>query len=108
MRDGVAVTTAIRNAVRYGYIPFMLLGINGLAAYLAAQGASKLWLVGLIAAAVGCSFAAERVLPYRDDWNSPMEDAGRDTAHALVNETLVLSSVAIIPFLAAVTPFPSW
>lgn len=108
MRDGVAVTTAIRNAVRYGYIPFMLLGINGLAAYLAAQGTSKLWLVGLIAAAVGCSFAAERVLPYRDDWNSPMEDAGRDTAHALVNETLVLSSVAIIPFLAAVTPFPSW
>lgn len=49
--------------VRYGYVPFMLLGINGAAIALAASGAPKWSLVALILFAVVCSFAAERALP---------------------------------------------
>jgi len=94
--------------VRWGYVPFMLIGINGAAAYLGVVGASELWAVALIITAVACSFAAERMLPYREEWNSPIEDAGRDTAHAVVNEAFILASVAVIPVLAAVMPFHAW
>ncbi len=93
------------SVIRYGYVPFMLIGINGAAAFLAARNSSELWLVGLIVVAVGCSFAAERILPYRREWNDGLDDAGRDTAHAFVNESFILVSVAAIPLLAAVTPF---
>lgn len=91
----------LKSVVRYGYVPFMLLGVNGAAMALAASGASKLWLIGLLLAAIGCSFAAERVLPYEAEWNSPAGDGGRDVAHAGVNELLLLISVGIIPVLAA-------
>jgi sterol desaturase/sphingolipid hydroxylase (fatty acid hydroxylase superfamily) len=93
--------TLIRPVIRYGYMPFMLLGVNGAAIALAASGASKLWLIGLLLAAIGCSFAAERALPYEAEWNSPTGDGGRDVAHAGVNELLLLVSVGIIPLLAA-------
>ncbi|MBE1565066.1 sterol desaturase/sphingolipid hydroxylase (fatty acid hydroxylase superfamily) [Nonomuraea africana] len=82
----------------------MLLGINGAAIALAAAGAAKLWLLALLLVAVGLSFAAERVLPYEPDWNTSQGDAGRDAAHSVVNETLILASVAVIPMLAAIVP----
>lgn len=50
------------------------------------------------------SFAAEAILPYRDDWNTNHSDAGRDATHSAVNETLMLASVAAIPALAALIP----
>lgn len=98
----------LRSLVRYGYLPLMLLGINGAAAVLAARGAREVWLAALIALAVGLSFAAERVLPYEPEWNSALDDAGRDTAHAFVNETLLLLGVGVIPLLAAISPFHGW
>ncbi|GAA4056252.1 sterol desaturase family protein [Actinomadura miaoliensis] len=92
--------------MRYGYAPAMLLGVNGAAIALTSAGAThgtgKVWLLALLAAAIAASFAAERLLPYAPDWNRSLGDAGRDTAHTLVNETLVLGSVAAIPALAAV------
>ncbi|CCH32391.1 sterol desaturase family protein [Actinosynnema sp. NPDC047251] len=91
----------LKPVVRYGYVPFMLLGVNGAAIALVASGASKLWLVGLLLTAIGCSFAAERALPYEAAWNSPDGDGGRDIAHAGVNELLLLISVGVIPVLAA-------
>ncbi len=98
------VVCMFASVIRYGYVPFMLIGINGAAAFLAARNSSELWLVGLIVVAVGCSFAAERIVPYRREWNDGLDDAGRDTAHAFVNESFILVSVAAIPLLAAVTP----
>ncbi|MGV9749182.1 sterol desaturase family protein [Nocardia farcinica] len=98
------MSIVVRPLVRYGYVPVMLVGINGAGIALAAAGAAKLWLVALLAAAVALSFAAERVLPYRPAWNRSHGDAGRDTAHTVVNETLVLGSVAAIPALAALLP----
>ncbi|MFI2559945.1 sterol desaturase family protein [Nocardia farcinica] len=98
------MSIVVRPLVRYGYVPVMLVGINGAGIALAAAGAAKLWLVALLAAAVALSFAAERVLPYRPAWNRSHGDAGRDTVHTVVNETLVLGSVAAIPVLAALLP----
>lgn len=98
----------VKNVIRYGYVPFMLIGIDGTAVYLAARGAAESWLAGLIVMAVACSFVAERILPYRREWNSGNDDAGRDAAHAVVNETSILASVAVIPLLAAMTPFHHW
>ncbi|MBF6140805.1 sterol desaturase family protein [Nocardia farcinica] len=98
------MSIVVRPLVRYGYVPVMLVGINGAGIALAAAGAAKLWLVALLAAAVALSFAAERVLPYRPAWNRSHGDAGRDTVHTVVNETLVLGSVAAIPALAALLP----
>ncbi|TGD89065.1 sterol desaturase family protein [Mycolicibacterium sp. CH28] len=94
--------------VRWGYVPVVLIGINGAAAYRGAVHASELWAVALIITAVVCSFAAERILPYRVEWNSSLEDAGRDTIHDVVNESFILASVAVIPVLAAVMPFHDW
>ncbi len=98
----------LKNLIRYGYVPFMLVGFGGTAVYLAAHGAAKFWLIILVAAAVACSFAAERILPYRSEWNDDLDDAGRDTVHAIVNETFILASVAAIPLLAAITPSHQW
>lgn len=59
-------------------------------------------MLGLLLLAIAGSFAAERILPYREDWNTPHDDDRRDAAHALVNETLTLGSVAALPVLTAV------
>ncbi|MBW0274445.1 fatty acid hydroxylase [Nocardia sp. MH4] len=96
--------TITRPLIRYGYAPAMLLGINGAGIALAAGGANKAWLLALLVTAIALSFAAERLLPYRADWNSPHGDTGRDTTHAFVNETLILASVAAIPASAALAP----
>ncbi|WP_205718214.1 sterol desaturase family protein [Actinomadura sp. WMMA1423] len=92
----------LRAAVRYGYAPAMLLGVNGAGIALASAGAGKIWLLALLAAAIAASFTAERILPYDQAWNRPLDDGGRDAAHTIVNEALILGSVAAIPALAAV------
>jgi hypothetical protein len=65
----------MKTLVRYGYVPFMLLAINGAGIAIAASGGPKLWLLALLLLAIAASFAAERVLPYREDWNTPHEGA---------------------------------
>ncbi|GAC67188.1 sterol desaturase family protein [Gordonia soli] len=107
------MTTSI---VRYGYAPFMLLGINGTAITLAAVSAPKILLLGVLGVAVVASFAAERLAPYERSWNESQHDSVRDAVHVFVNETLILVSVAIIPILAALrgghvwwpTSWPLW
>ncbi|MGQ0838474.1 sterol desaturase family protein [Actinokineospora sp.] len=92
----------MRTLVRYGYAPFMLLAINGTGIAIVAAGGAKLWLLTLLLLAIAASFAAERVLPYREEWNTPRDDDRRDAAHAAVNETLTLACVAALPVLTAV------
>ncbi|QZH69441.1 sterol desaturase family protein [Mycolicibacterium farcinogenes] len=99
----------IKVATRYGYIPLMLLGINGLAVWLVTQGTHKIWLLALLAVAVGLSFAAERLIPYDDVWNRDLEgDSLRDALHAFVNESLALVSVAAVPVLTVLIPGAGW
>ncbi|EUA12309.1 fatty acid hydroxylase superfamily protein [Mycobacterium kansasii 732] len=92
--------------MRYGYPPFMLIGLNGAAIALADIGSPKWSLLLVLAAAIGTSFVAERLLPYHQQWNQDRDDSYRDRLHAFVNETLILLSVAAIPLLAAVVPAP--
>lgn len=58
--------------VRYGYVPLMLLGINGVAIALARRPWAPLWMVVLILVAIGLSFLAEWVAPYSPEWNKSM------------------------------------
>ena len=77
---------AARLAVRYGYVPFMILGLNGIAIALVLAG-QPYWLLGvLLLFAIAASMFAERLLPYEEDWNHSHGDTPRDIAHAIVYE----------------------
>ena len=98
--------TPVTGLARYGYVPFMLLGLGGAGIALAGAGAPKYWLLVLLAIAIATSFVVERIIPYDRDWNRDRADSTRDRVHAAVNETLIVGSVAAIPLLAAIIPAP--
>lgn len=91
----------LRSAIRFGYVPFQLVGVNGFALAAISAGAGALALLPLFALSVASSFLAERFLPYNAAWNEPRGDTGRDTLHAVVNETLSTASVSSIPAVSA-------
>ncbi|BBY31527.1 sterol desaturase family protein [Mycolicibacterium sediminis] len=91
---------------RYGYVPFMLIGLNGAGIAVAAAGAPKSWLLVILGFAIATTFLVERVIPYDPEWNHDRADGTRDRIHVAVNETLILASVAAIPLLAAIVPAP--
>jgi sterol desaturase/sphingolipid hydroxylase (fatty acid hydroxylase superfamily) len=93
-------------AARYGYVPFMLVGLCGAGIAVAATGAPKYWLLAILAVAIATSFVVERVIPYERAWNDDRSDSTRDRVHVAVNETLILASVAAIPLLATIVPEP--
>jgi sterol desaturase/sphingolipid hydroxylase (fatty acid hydroxylase superfamily) len=99
MRDTVA-----HGLVRYGFVPLMTVGANGASIALAGSGASGLAHLAVVFVAIALSFCAERILPYRPEWNADRGDTLRDAAHAIVNEGLAFSSIALLPVLAAVSP----
>lgn len=83
----------------------MLVGINGVAVALARSPWAELWMIVLIIAAIGLSFAVERVLPYAQEWNDSLGDARRDVAHAFINETAFLVAVLGVPATVPLSPF---
>jgi sterol desaturase/sphingolipid hydroxylase (fatty acid hydroxylase superfamily) len=96
----------LRTMARYGFPVVMLGGFNAAAIALLRAGAGRWWLVVLGAAALLLSYTAERVLPYRADWNRDRGDHARDWAHVLGGESL---SVAMIAAGAALPPLvPAW
>lgn len=100
------IRTPVQRLARYGYVPFLLIGLNGIGIALSSIGAPKFWLLLVLAVAIIASFLVERVIPYRAEWNDDLDDTLRDRIHAFVNEMLILLSVAAIPLLAAVVPAP--
>lgn len=94
------VTRASRTVIRYGFVPLLLVGLNGAAARVLDLEASRAWLLVLILVALAASFVAERLLPYEASWNDGRGDTGRDVVHGLVNELLSVASVAAFPLLA--------
>jgi sterol desaturase/sphingolipid hydroxylase (fatty acid hydroxylase superfamily) len=100
------VITAVQAVARYGYVPFLLIGLNGAGIAVAAAGAPKYWLLIILAAAIATAFLVERIIPYDPQWNHDRADTTRDRIHVAVNETLILASVAAIPLLAAIVPAP--
>jgi hypothetical protein len=91
---------------RYGYVPFMLLGLNAAGVALTTPGASQYWLLAVLGGAIAVSFGVERIIPYEVGWNHDRSDTTRDRIHVTVNETLILASVAAIPLLASIIPAP--
>ena len=86
--------------LRLGYAPLMLAGVNGAALILIDRGASHAWLAGLLAGAIALSFAVERMIPYRTEWNRDQGDATRDVLHAAVNELTGLVCLLLLPAVA--------
>ena len=87
-----------KSLVRYGYVPLMLIGINGAAIGLAHAPWAELWMAALIIAAIGILHGrrADASL-YRTSWNTSVGDGRRDVAHAFINETSLLLTVLVIP-----------
>lgn len=98
------LSTPVQGIARYCYVPVLLLGINGAGLAVAAVGAPKYWLLAVLAAAITVSFVVERIIPYDINWNRDNSDSRRDWTHLVVNEILILGSIAAIPLLAAVVP----
>ncbi|CAN7302699.1 sterol desaturase family protein [Mycolicibacterium frederiksbergense] len=98
--------TAAQAVARYGYVPFMLIGLNGAGIAITAGGAPKYWLLVILAVAIATTFLVERIIPYDAAWNRDRADSTRDRIHVAVNETLILASVAAIPLLAEMVPTP--
>lgn len=96
------LVTDRQRVVRFAFLPLMLIGVNSLGWWLASRDAPKPGIVALLLGAVGLSFLAERTLPYNDDWNEPRDDAGRDVAHALINEALQVGSLLTLPLMVDV------
>jgi len=94
------MTTLMRTPVhalaRYVYVPFMLLGLNGVGIALTAAGAPKYWLLSILALAIAVSFLVERIIPYEVSWNHERDDTLRDRIHVVVNETVVAIAIADI------------
>ena len=93
----------LRFLVRYGYAPLFFIGFIGAAVWMVSNGASKIWLAGLLLPAIALSFIAERIAPFEENWNHSKGDTTRDTLHAVINELTNAASIAAIPILAAMT-----
>lgn len=91
--------------VRYGYVPFMLLGLNGAAFYLVSQNFSYVWLLPLLLAAFAIAHLAEHVAPWFDEWNDPHHDDQTNLAHAIVYEVSNINGALMIPLIVWLFPF---
>ena len=97
-------STPVQTVASYGYVSFMLIGLNGAGIAVTAFCAPKYWLPLILGVAIATSMLVERIIPYDHDWNHDRADTNRDRIHVAVNETLILASVAAIPLLAAIKP----
>jgi sterol desaturase/sphingolipid hydroxylase (fatty acid hydroxylase superfamily) len=105
---------ALRAIVRYGYAPFMMLGLTGVAYWVVSDLViarsnpwAYLWLAPLLALGYATAFAAERVAPFFDEWND--HDAHGDNPsnflHILVYEMQSINGVLLIPLIVWLFPF---
>jgi sterol desaturase/sphingolipid hydroxylase (fatty acid hydroxylase superfamily) len=95
----------LRLFARHGYVPFMLIGINGCALLLTAAGIA-LWKVSLlVVVAIGVSFLMERVLPYELAWNESHGDTGKDTTHGFVYELSNLAGLLWLQLIVSAVPW---
>ncbi len=89
----------LRLVLRFGYVPAVAIGFGGAALHGVAAGWGIERLAALLLAAIVVSLTAERIAPYSDDWNRGRGDRLRDALHVLVNESLVVASIASLPLL---------
>jgi fatty-acid desaturase/sterol desaturase/sphingolipid hydroxylase (fatty acid hydroxylase superfamily) len=90
---------------RYGYVPLMLIGINGCAVICAGHGL-RLWQVALLLVlAIGLARLAEHILPYEAEWNRSHGDIRKDVTHSLVYELSGLAGLLWLQLVAWAVPW---
>lgn len=95
--------------IKFLYLPFFLLLGNGLAIYWMEQAKSKEWLFILVGGFIALSFLLERISPYDRAFNVPQGDVGRDVVHAMVNESMSVIGLMLMPLTAGlITVAPLW
>ena len=97
----------LRNMVRYGYVPFMMLGLTSAACWVVSNGHSYAWVAVLLALAYAAAFAAERVAPFYEDWNHHGDhgDTKVNVLHTLIYELSAINGVLLIPVICWLFPF---
>lgn len=95
----------MRTLVRYGFVPFMILGLNGAAFAVVYNGHSYAWLAPLLAVALLAVFLAERVSPAFGMWNEDHGDQPATVLHAIVYEISNINGVLLIPVIVWLFPF---
>jgi sterol desaturase/sphingolipid hydroxylase (fatty acid hydroxylase superfamily) len=104
----VAKMSAMQSIVRYGYAPFMMLGLTGAAYWVMTSGHSYLWLVPILLTAFATAFAAEKIAPFFDEWNDH-DDHGDGHAnfwHTVIYELSAFNGVMLIPIIQWLFPVP--
>jgi sterol desaturase/sphingolipid hydroxylase (fatty acid hydroxylase superfamily) len=105
---------ALRAIVRYGYAPFMMLGLTAAAYFVVSELAvagnnpwAYLWLAPLLVLAYATAFGAEKVAPFFDEWNDHHEHGDTPTTvlHILVYEYQSIVGVVLIPVICWLFPF---
>jgi sterol desaturase/sphingolipid hydroxylase (fatty acid hydroxylase superfamily) len=97
----------LRSFARYLYVPTMMVGFNALAIYFVANDYRLVWIALLLLAAIGLSFAMERVLPYEAEWNEGHGDTAKDIAHGVVYEIANLFTLLVFIIISAML-LPEW
>ena len=95
----------MRGLVRYGFVPFMVLGLNAAAFALVYYGYSYAWLAPLLGVALLAVFAGERVAPAYGMWNEDHGDNSASIVHAIVYEISNINGVLLIPVIVWLFPF---
>ncbi len=105
---------ALRAIVRYGYAPFMMLGLTVAAYWVVSELAvagdkpwAYLWLAPLLVVAYATAFGAEKIAPFFDEWNDHHEHGDTPTTvlHILVYEYQSIVGVVLIPVICWLFPF---
>ena len=100
----------LRSVVRFGFTPFMILGLPSAAYWVVTTAQSNwdyLWLAPILVVAYATAFAAERIAPFFDEWNHHDDHADTKTNlfHTLAYELSALNGVSMIPLLVWLFPF---
>jgi sterol desaturase/sphingolipid hydroxylase (fatty acid hydroxylase superfamily) len=105
---------ALRAIVRYGYAPFMMLGLTAAAYFVVSELAvagdnpwAYLWLAPLLVLAYATAFGAEKIAPFFGEWNDHHEHGDTPTTvlHILVYEYQSIVGVVLIPVICWLFPF---
>jgi sterol desaturase/sphingolipid hydroxylase (fatty acid hydroxylase superfamily) len=104
----------LKALVRYGYAPFMMLGLTAAAYWVVADLAvagEQPWAYVLLAPLLGVAyltaFSAEKIAPFFEDWNDhhAHEDTKTNILHVLVYEYQSVVGVLLIPLIVWLFPF---
>ena len=105
----------LRAIVRYGYAPFMMLGLTTVAYLIVSElvvERGQTWayvlLIPLLAVAYLTAFGAEKIAPFFEDWNDHHEHGDSKTTffHVVVYEYQATVGVLLIPVICWNTKNP--